>query len=75
MPNTIEVIRDAQSLPIEGRVAVVESLLRTLNPPNTEIDREWIKVASRRLQELRSGQVVGIPGDKVFEKVHERFQK
>ncbi len=53
----------------------VDSLLRTLNPPDTEIEREWVKVAKRRLAELRAGHVKAIPGDEVFAKVRERFEK
>jgi len=54
---------------------VVDSLLRTLNPPDAEIEKEWVKVAKRRLAELRSGSVKAIPGDEVFTKIQERFEK
>lgn len=36
---------------------VVDSLLRSLNAPNEEIDLKWAQVAERRLQELRTGVV------------------
>jgi hypothetical protein len=52
---------------------VVDSLLRTLNPPNPEIDRKWAAVAKRRLEELRSGQVKPIPGEEVFAKIRQKF--
>ena len=70
-----EIIQEATSLPVEERVMVVDSLLRTLNPPDTEIEKEWVKVARRRLVELRSGSVKAIPGDEVFTKIQERFEK
>ena len=70
-----EIIQEAASLPVEERAMVVDSLLRTLNPPDTEIEKEWVKVARRRLVELRSGSVKAIPGDEVFRKVQERFEK
>ena len=70
-----EIIKEAESLPVEDRVIVVDSLLRTLNPPDAQIDREWAAVARRRLAELRSGQVKPIPGDQVFAKLRERFQR
>lgn len=75
MHGVKEIIREAKSLPVEKRVAVVDSLLRTLNPPDAQIDREWAAVAKRRLAELRSGRVKPIPGDQVFAKLRERFQK
>ncbi len=71
--STKELITETASLPVEERVLVIDSLLRTLNPPNPEIDRKWAAVAKRRLLELRSGQVKAIPGDVVFSKVWNRF--
>jgi putative addiction module component (TIGR02574 family) len=70
-----EIIKEAESLPVEERAMVIDSLLRSLNPPSMEIDREWVRVAKRRLAELRSGAVKPIPGDRVFAKVRERFEK
>ena len=70
-----EIIQEATSLPVEERVIVVDSQLRTLNPPDAEIDIEWVKVAKRRLEELRSGRVKPAPGDEVFAKIRERFKK
>lgn len=46
-----EIIREATSLPVEERAMVVDSLLRTLNPPDTEIEREWEKVLWEFLRE------------------------
>lgn len=57
-----EIIQEAESLPVEERAMVIDSLLRTLNPPSAEIDAEWAKVARRRLSELRSGTVKAVPG-------------
>ena len=70
-----EIIQEAASLPVEERVILVDSLLRTLNPPDMEIEKGWVKVAKRRLAELRSGSVKTIPGDEVFAKIRERFEK
>lgn len=41
-----EIIQEAASLPVEETAIVIDSLLRTLNPPDTEIEREWVKVSS-----------------------------
>ena len=70
-----KIIQEAESLPVEERAVVIDSLLRSLNPPSIEIDREWVKVAKRRLAELRSGAVKPIPGNEVFAKIRERFEK
>ncbi len=70
-----EIIEEAESLPVEERAIVIDSLLRSLNMPSLEFDKEWTKVAKRRLAELRSGAVTPIPGDEVFAKIRERFEK
>jgi hypothetical protein len=46
-----------------------------VNVPDTGIDAKWTEVAKTRLQELLSGEVKPIPGDKVFAKVLERLSK
>ena len=73
MPGTAEIIHEAESLPVEERTVVVDSLLRSLNPPDPEIDRKWAAVAKRRLEELRSGRVKPVPGEDVFARIRQRF--
>ncbi|MEI6207171.1 MAG: addiction module protein [Desulfuromonadales bacterium] len=73
MHGTREIIQEATALPVEERVLVVDSLLRSLNMPDREIEKEWVAVAHHRLEELRSGRVQGIPGDEVFAKIRKRF--
>jgi len=70
-----DIIQEAATLPVEERVMVVDSLLRTLNPPDAEIDRAWARIAQRRLADLRSGRVQPVPGDQVFAKIKERFAR
>jgi len=73
--NTKQLIEEAESLPVEERVLVVDSLLRSLNQPESEIDKKWAKEAKRRLAELRSGRVEATQGDEVFRRVWQRFEK
>jgi putative addiction module component (TIGR02574 family) len=73
MPSVKEIIDEAASLPVEERAFVVDRLLRTLNPPDSQIDRKWLQVAQRRLDELRSGQVKPVTGEEVFDKIRQRF--
>jgi len=70
-----EIIQEAESLPVEERAIIIDSLLRSLNPPSAEIDKEWVMIAKRRLSELRSGSIKAIPGNEVFTKIRERFEK
>jgi len=73
--NTKELIEQAILLPVEDRALMVDSLLRSLNQPESEIDKKWSVVARKRLDELRSGLVTPVQGDKVFKNVRERFEK
>lgn len=69
-----ELIEEVASLPVEERAIVADSILRSLNPPESDMDRKWAEVAQRRLAELRSGKVKPIPGEEVFAKVWKRFE-
>ena len=73
--NTKDLIDEAVSLPVEERARLVDSLLQSLNQPETEIDKKWASTAHRRLNELKSGSVKAIPGKKIFEKVWKRFHE
>jgi hypothetical protein len=68
-----EIAKEAESLPVEERAMVIDFLLRSLNRPEPEIDRQWIDAARKRLSELRSGEVKSIPGQDVLSRVKARF--
>jgi putative addiction module component (TIGR02574 family) len=73
--TTRKLIEEALSLPVEERALIADSLLRSLNAPDNAIDEKWLRVAKKRLQELRSGELKGIPGEEVFAEVFERLAK
>ncbi len=73
--NTKQLIDEAVSLPVEKRALVIDSLLRSLNQPESEIDKKWAIVAKHRLEELRSGAVQAVRGQEVFKKIWNRFEK
>jgi hypothetical protein len=75
MPSVKEIVEQAETLPIEDRLLVVDSLLRTLNPPDAEVDRKWTEAAKRRLAELRSGKVAPLPGAEVLARARQRFAR
>ena len=71
--KTKDLISEALSLPIEERAHVVDSILKSMNPPEAVIDKKWSQIAKKRLSELRSGEIKGIPGEEVFDKVWKRY--
>jgi len=75
MADTKNLINEALSLPVEERAFLAECLLKSLNTPNPEIDKKWLEVAKRRIEELRSGKISPIPGHEVFGRIEKRFAK
>lgn len=75
MDSAKEIIQKAESLPVEERVVIIESLQRSLNAPDSAVDREWVAIAKSRLEELRSGKVKPVPGAAVFEAIRNRLGK
>ncbi len=73
--NANELIEQAIVLPVEERALVVDWLVRSLNPPQSEIATQWVTEAKRRLVELRAGKVEAVPREAVFERVRERFKR
>ena len=71
--STKELINEIACLPVEERARVLDSILRTLNPPDKNIDRKWIEVAKRRLADVKAGRVKLIAGNQVFNKLRKRF--
>ena len=73
--NTKELINEAAALPAKERALLVDSLLRSLDQPESDIDKKWASVANKRLAEMRSGKVKPVPGDEVFERIQNRLGK
>lgn len=75
MHGVKEIIAEAECLPVEERVMVIDSLLRTINSAAPQIEAEWLGVAKSRLAELRSGNVKAVPGDQVFARIRSRIER
>lgn len=71
--KTADLLAEAIALPVEERARLADSLLKSLNPPDTDIDKKWASVARRRLTELRSGAVKAVPGEEVFQNIRKRL--
>ena len=60
----------ALELTVQERAELAEVLLETLGQPSQEeIEGRWAEVITRRVEELRSGKVKGIPSDVVLQKL------
>jgi hypothetical protein len=52
--DTKELITEIISLPVDDRVMIADTILKSLNPRNSEIDKKWIETAKRRASEIES---------------------
>lgn len=73
--STHDIIDHIESLPVEGRAHIIDTLLRSMNQLDPAIDAAWVKTAQQRLEEIQSGRVQGIPAEQVFSKARERFDQ
>ena len=71
--NTEKLITEALSLPVEERGAVLDPILQSLNPPEADIDRQWLNAAKQRLAEIRSGSAETVSGDDLFREIQNRY--
>ena len=69
-----ELYGDAMQLDVEVRGALADAIWESfLTDEEREIQNEWIVEAERRLDEMRSGKVKGIPLEKVMADVRAKL--
>jgi putative addiction module component (TIGR02574 family) len=64
----------AGALAADERAELAEYLLNSLGSDDelAAVQAEWMEVAHRRLEEIRSGRVVGVPAKDVLENLRKR---
>jgi putative addiction module component (TIGR02574 family) len=74
--NLDQLTADAMKLPLRDRVQLAQRLVSTLED-EIEADTEalWFAEVERRLDELRSGKVQGIPAEDVFRNAREALKR
>ncbi|CAM0556516.1 addiction module protein [Halomonas profundus] len=73
--NIQEIVSEAESLPVEERARVVDALLRSLNAPESSIDKQWVEAAQSRLDDIRAGRVVTVSSEQVFASLRARLER
>ena len=68
MAVTLQDLKDAAAdLPTGDRAALAHYLLSTLDEDNDgDADAAWQELAESRMEDVRSGRVVGIPAESVL---------
>ena len=71
MQITVEQIaEEALALPSEARALLADRLVESLDPAEDGfIHQLWVKEAQRRMEEVRSGKVIPVPGESAFAQV------
>ncbi len=73
--TTQQLMQEVQDLPLEDRIALVDSLLRGLNPPDAEIEAAWLAEAHQRADDLDAGKSSSISLEDWRQKFAARFAK
>ncbi len=75
MSDLAKIEKQMMSLVPEERALLADSLLRSLNPQEEDIEKKWVTVAQKRIIEMRSGKVKPVPGEEVFKKIRDSLDK
>lgn len=74
MVLSLEQVKDAATrLPFSERAELAQFLLQSLEPQEDGWADAWRDELTRRLEEIRTGQVVGIPAEEVLGRLRERY--
>ncbi|OHE09469.1 MAG: hypothetical protein A2513_04925 [Sulfurimonas sp. RIFOXYD12_FULL_33_39] len=68
-----ELFEEIDILPIDLKTKIVEKILTSITPLNSDIDKLWIKEANKRKQEIESNSVTLIDGNEVFKKLSQKL--
>lgn len=68
-----ELFNEIDILPIDLKTKIVDKLLASITPLNSEIDKLWIKEANKRKQDIDSNSVTLVDGDEVFKKISQKL--
>ena len=68
-----ELFNEIDILPIDLKTKIVDKILASITPLNSEIDKLWIKESNKRKQEIDSNSISLVDGDEVFKKISQRL--
>jgi putative addiction module component (TIGR02574 family) len=71
-----EISAQALKLPLRERVKLAQRLVSSLDDKvENDVEKLWVAEAERRLKELHSGKVKGIPAAEAFKKAHQALER
>ncbi len=72
--DTAELVSVAETLPIDIKIQLIDTLLNSLNPSKKNIDSLWAEEAEKRLKAVQSGKVILEEGEQVFAEIWQRLE-
>ena len=73
--NANQLLSEVESLPLDLKTKLIEKLLSSLNPTEKSIDHLWNEEIDLRIKSIESGKTELVNGEKVFQKIKDRFAK
>ena len=64
---------EVETLPLELKTKMIDTLLKSINPIKKSIDSLWVEEAQKRKEQIESGDVTLIDGEEVFKKLALKF--
>ena len=62
-----KILKEALKLKPEERFTVIETLLKSLDEPDKNVDKLWAEEAEKRLNAYREGRLEGVSFNDVFD--------
>lgn len=66
MPDTKSIIKSALNLKPQERLLIIDSLIKSIDKPDKEIDEIWAEEAEKRLKAYKEGKIQGKDYKEVF---------
>ena len=60
-----EIIKNAMKLSPQEKLLVVDSILKSLDEPDKEIEKIWLEESEKRLKLFHQGKLKGIPLEEI----------
>ena len=73
MQTVEQLVAAARQLPASQREELCEQIAGSLDTPLSVEETAWAEVAERRVEELRSGKVAGVPAEVSLAKARRRL--
>jgi putative addiction module component (TIGR02574 family) len=62
-----EIIKEAINLKLQERYLMIETLVKSLNNPDEEIEQSWIEESQKRLSSYKEGKLKTLSYEETFD--------